>query len=455
MLPRMRKQWLVWVLGGALFFSLWFGMAKAGQAGRLATEVENKYMAAFHRLKWASEGLEERTALMSVAQDAELQLNYLADIRVLAAQAVEQMTTLPMLTLYLPEVGKFLQELESETDHLHAHVSTGNPLTNAERARIAYLHQKANRLDTELGHLGKVVSNNIIQWRSAVAETDPARASKRKGPILEGMRQVDVSLKGVGPTTPTGYVKPTVPNLGQPISAVEAAAMVKEFLDQPLQGEPVAAAPGAPGKLPVYYVSVTKVTGTKLTLGVSVAGGKVLFVLDGRPVTDRVQPREALVAQAKALLTRWGYGPTQLLRWEENAGTLVMDFAPEENGVLLLVDQVQVTLTMDNGELVGLDARAYWENHRDRQLGTATRTAGEASRHAGQVMAVRGAPRLVLTQDWRGQEHLAWETSGERDGSILTLHLDATTGQELRILRQSQEALPPYDRFTTQAVKSE
>lgn len=455
MLRRIGKRWLIWVLGGALFFSLWFGLAKAGQAGRLATEVENKYMAAFHRLKWASEGLEERMALVSVAQDAQLQLYYLADIRVLAAQAVEQMTTLPMLTLYLPEVGTFLQELETETDHLHALVSAGKPLTDAEHGRIAYLHQKTTRLDRELGDLGKVVSNNIIQWRSAVAETDPATASKRKGPILEAMRQVDASLKGVGPTTTAVALKPAAPDLGQPISSMEAAAVVKRFLDQPVQGEPVVAEPGAPGKLPVYYVSVTKATGTKLTLGVSVAGGKVLFVLDGRPVKDRVQSREALVAQAKALLTKWGYGSTQLLRWEENAGTLVMDFAPEENGVLLLVDQVQVTLTMDNGELVGLDARAYWENHRNRNLRTPTLTAGEAARHAGRAIAMKGAPRLVVTQDWRGQERLAWEASGARDGSIMTLHLDAATGEELRILRQTQEVLPPYDRLTTQAVKSE
>lgn len=454
MLGRMREQWLVWVLGGALFCSLWFGLAKAGQVGRLATEVENKYMAAFHRLKWASEGLEDRMALIAVAQDAHLQLHYLTEVRVLAAQAVEQMTTLPFLTLHLPEVGKFLGELETETDRLHAQALSSNGLTSTDRDRITYLHQKTARMDSELAELGQVVSMNIIQWRSAVAETDPARAGQRTGPIVAAMRRVDAALKGVRPATPVVY-KQEPTTLGPTISKAEAAAVVKRFLDQPLQGEPVVAAPGASGKLPVYYVSVTKANGTKLTLGVSVSGGKVLFVLDGRPVTGPTQPREALLGQAKALLAKWGYGPTQLLRWEENAGTLVMDFAPGEKGVLLLTDQVQVTLAMDNAELVGLDARAYWANHRTREMGSARVTAVEVARHAGKVMTVRGAPRLVVTQDWRGQERLAWETSGDRDGSAITLHLDASTGEELGILRQNHAVVPPYDRLTTQVIKSE
>lgn len=452
---RKRKRLTTWALGGALLLSLWFGLAKAGQVSRLSTEVENKYMAAFHRLKWASEELEERLALLQAAQDAQLQLFYLADMRVLAAQAVEQMTTLPLLTLHLPHVGQFLQELQTDTDHMHALVASGYSLTDEELGRMNYLHQKATRLEFELGELGEVVAPNLIHWSDTVKETDPTVAAKRMGPIVEAMHRVDDALKAVRPTQVALYQESSPVDLGAHVSAAEAVGAAKSFLDQPLAEEPTVAAPGAPGNLPVYYVAVTKVTGTKLTLGVSVSGGKVIFALDGRPVVAKTQEKIALVTNAKELFTKWGYGKVQLLRWEENAGTLVMDFAPEQDGVLLLTDQLQMTLAMDNGELVGFDARAYWQNHRPRKLTSVALTAAEAAQHAANVVDLMGAPRQVLTKDWRGRERLAWEATGEQNGALMTIHLDAETGQELRILRQSQQAIPAYDALTAELTKSE
>lgn len=452
---RKRRVWTLWVLGGALLLSIWFGLVKAGQAARLSTEVENKYMAAFHRLKWASEGVEERLALLQAAQDPQLQLFYLADLRVLAAQAVEQITTLPLLTLNLPEVGQFLHDLQTDTDHLHALVAAGYGLTGPELDRMNYLHQKSTRLELELGGLGQVVSSNLIHWSDAVKETDPAVAAKRMGPIVEAMHRVDEALKAVRPTTVTLYQESGPINLGPDVTAAEAVAAAKRFLDAPLVEEPTVSSPGAPGRLPVYYVAVTKATGTKLTLGVSVSGGKVIFALDGRPVVEKAQAKTALAAQARGLLAKWGYGPAELLGSEENAGTLVMDFVPQQDGVLLLTDQLQVILAMDNGELVGFDARAYWQNHRSRQLARATLTAAEAAQHASNVVDLMGAPRQVLTKDWRGRERLAWEATGAQNGALITIQLDAETGQELRILRPSQQATPAYDSLAAGATKSE
>lgn len=454
-LRKRRQRVTIWALGGALLCALWFGMAKAGQVSRLSVEVENKYMVAFHRLKWASEGLEERLALVQAAQDAPLQLSYLAEMRVLTAQAVEQMASLPLLTPQLPQVGSFLEELRLATDKMHAQVAAGSSLTRAEVAQVAYLHGKAVQLESELGHLGEVVSTNLVHWSDAVRETDPQVVTKRTGPIVEAIHRVDAALQALEPVQAIGEGAEEPIQLGQPISAAEAVEAVKRFLDQPLVGEPSVAAPTASGPLPVYYVAVTKATGTKLTVGVSTLGGRVLFALDGRPVTVRGQERALLVNRARALLAKWGYGEAELLSWEENAGTLLLDFAPVQDGVLLLTDQLQVTLAMDNGELVGFDARAYWQNHSPRRLADGGISAAAALQHAAKVVEPLGAPRKVLTKDWRGVERLAWEVTGEQSGALLSIHLDAETGKELRLLRRSQMERPTYDLLTAETAISE
>jgi spore germination protein len=439
-----RWRWAVWTLAILCVLAVWFGTVRAGQVGQLSIEAENKYMAAFHRLKWAAEGIEERLAKLQVATDRQLQLLYLADLRVLSAQAVEQMTTLPLLTVSLPEVTNFLQHLQAGTEQYHARLAGGEPLDLAANQRLADLHRKAARLEWELADLGQVLSTNLIRWSVAVAETDPGVQKAPPSPIVRVLQEIDLAMRDTNPLpTIEGEKLQPKTSLGAPISPDRARDIARAFADQPLAAEPTLVKSGAPGAIPIYYFSLRKATGDSLSLGITEAGGHLIFAMNGRPVGERREDSGRLEQEARFMLRRWGYGETRLISRIKNAGALVMDFAPVQDGVVLLPDRLQVTLAMDNSELLQLDTKAYWVNHRPREIGAPHVTREEAAQRGGARLRREGETLPVLIADRLGRERLAWEVTGRKGDQLMKVYIDATTGEEVDVVRFAGDPFPP------------
>src|SRR5690606_15796838 len=150
------------------------------------------------------------------------------------------------------------------------------------------------------------------------------------------------------------------------------AEAIKRFVDMPLKGEPVQTGVYDPEDkekgLSLYYFDATKENGLPMNFGVSVHGGHVIYMVDGRAVAEKKPAPGQLIAKATEMLAKWGFDSVALVSHAENDGTLVMDFAPVAGGVAIHTEMIRVMLAMDNGELVGYDARAYWVNHVDRDL---------------------------------------------------------------------------------------
>jgi spore germination protein len=439
-----RWRWAVWILAGLCVLAVWFGTVRAGQVGQLSIEAENKYMAAFHRLKWATEGIEERLAKLQVATDRRLQLLYLADLRVLGAQAVEQMTTLPLLTVSLPEVTNFLQHMQACTEQYHARLAGGESLDLVANQRLANLHRKAARLELKLADLGQVLSTNLIRWSVAVAETDPGVQKAPPSPIVRVLQEIDLAMRDTNslPAIEGGRLQPKT-SLGAPVSPDQAIGIARALVDQPLTVEPTLVKSGAPGTIPIYYLSLRKATGDSLSLGITEAGGHLLFAMNGRPVGERRADPARLEQEARFMLRRWGYGETCLVSRIQNAGALVMDFAPVQDGVVLLPDRLQVTLAMDDGELLQLDTKAYWINHRPRKIGAPHVTREEAVQQRGARLRREGEILLVLIADRIGRERLAWEVTGRMGDQVMKVYIDARTGEEVDVVRVAGDPLPP------------
>lgn len=449
------QRGLVWpylLLSVALLGAFSFGAYQTRQKNIFLRDAENKYMSAFHKLKWTSENIEERISKLMATNDPQLQESLLADLRVFSAQAVEHMSMLPIASMNTPRVTSFLNTLREQADEKHHKLAQGMGLTASDWASLTELRKQARFFEGELSNLLGLVGNNLIRWQPTVKATNPAQSGGASTPITKSVLGLDQRLPV--PPGEENSLSPGAGPLPQPrtdpgprVDPATASANIKRFIDLPLRGEPKLTKTfdqaDQTGGLSLYFFDAQKENGLALHFGVSIHGGHIIYMLDGRPVNQRRLSQADLVPRAREMLRKWGYPTAEFVSAVENDGTLVMDFAPVENGVSLQTELIKVSLAMDNGELVGFDARNYWINHQQRRLPAPKLTAAQARRRVAPALKVTEEPILSLVANRRGEERLAWEVRGDLEEQRFRVFVDASTGREIDLLRVAGDPAPP------------
>ncbi|HWI60749.1 MAG TPA: PepSY1/2 domain-containing protein [Symbiobacteriaceae bacterium] len=454
----MRSQrgvvWPYLLLGVALVGAMSFGWYQTRQKNQFALDAENKYMSAFHKLKWTSENIEERTARLLATNDPRLQESLLADLRVYSAQAVEHMSVLPLITTATPRVENFLNTLRDSSDRMHEKINQGQALTPEDWNTLTEMRKQSVFFESELANMLGIVGGGRIKWRDTVRATGPTQSGQTTTPITKSVVQLEKAL-----TPPPGEEKVLSPengplkrprtDPGPRVGAEQAVAAVRKFVDMPLKDAPQITGTSDPEDrehtFSLYFVSATKQNGTPLNFGISIHGGHVVYMLDGRPVTDKKFTVPQLVERAREMLRKRGYQTVDYISAVENDGTLVMDFAPVEQGVAVMVDKVKIMLAMDNGELVGFDAKNYWINRYARQFTKPALSSADARGRLAPRMKPDREPRLALVADRRFKERVVWEFQGAVDDQRFRVFIDAQSGEEVDVQRVSGDPAPPLN----------
>ena len=95
---------------------------------------------------------------------------------------------------------------------------------------------------------------------------------------------------------------------------------------------------------------------------------------------------------------------------------------------------VKIKVAMDNGEILGMDASAYWMNHRTRSFEAVSISREEAAALVSPQLTVDQVQLAVIPTDGGG-EKMCWEVDAHFGEARFFVYLDGQTGQEIRIFR--------------------
>lgn len=447
---RRAPVWPYALLSVALVGAFAFGAWQMRLKNQLALQNENTYMQAFHKLKWTSENLEDLTTKLLASNSPHMQQALLADLRVLSAQAVDHMAALPLLTVNIERTQNYLNTLRRTATTLHDKVSEGEKLTEQEWAQLAELRKQSAYFESQMGDMLGLVGGGNIRWADTVRATHPQSSGRGATPITRSVELLEQNWQPPpgeeGALDPRkSLLKPPPRDLGPRIDEARAVQAVKEFFPDELAEEPHVHGRQDPQdeahKFSLYYVAAKKKNGTPLDVGVSIHGGHVVFVVDGRMVKEAKFQQADLVPKGKTLLERLQYPPMEFISGVRNNNTMILTYAPvDPNGVVLLTDLVRMTFAQDNGEVLGFDATSYWQFYHERKLQQPALSEAEARAKASPRLQVERA-RLALIANRQHEETLAWELDGRTDDQRYTVYINAQTGREENIRRLQGE--PP------------
>ena len=218
--------------------------------------------------------------------------------------------------------------------------------------------------------------------------------------------------------------------LGQKtVTREEALALAREFL-----GADAEASPGADmgGSIPCWGVTL-RMGDLTLEAAVTKTGGKILWMTPDSADFERKMSLEQCRDSAVAFLSLRGFEGMESTYFQVYGGLAVISFAATQGDTLLYPDQIKVQLRMDTAQVVGIEARNYWQNHRPRGALVSTLTEEEARQYVNPRLAAGDGRLCLIPTD--GGEKLCWEFRGSFGGQDYLSYINARDGRQEELLQ--------------------
>ncbi len=174
----------------------------------------------------------------------------------------------------------------------------------------------------------------------------------------------------------------------------------------------------------------------ELCVSITERGGLLLYFM-GMPSGTKNDPpsdeeSERLHAAVSAYLTEHGFGKMEPSYAQYYAGTVVLNYAAVQNGVILYADLVKVYVDRETQQVIGLDAINYRFHHRERDLSQPILTEDDAKSSLSDSLTPEHTA-LALIPKSNTREVLCYEFKCTCGETFFIVYVNASSGAEEEI----------------------
>ena len=441
-----RKSWIApSVLSILLIAALVWGYNQYKISGQYETALDNYYQRLFYDVKSNVEKIQTSLAKALVAKSKERNVLLFTQIMNDAADAKDKLAQMPMDSSEAASTVKFLTQASDYSYYLIQKHLEGVDITPEQRAALKDIRLNTEQFNSELTALSDSISDNNFMVGMANAgiqggNSDGLASNTFVTSLVNLDKEVAKSPELIydGPFADQMLNKKPVGLTGNQVDMNQAQQIALNFVGNNATGNILAFEEGAninDLRIPAYTFQVESNQGRDILTYVSVSkqGGKVLNLNNPRGVTQKNLSVEQGQQRALEFLKSKGFQnmePNYSLRYD---GTVLYNFTYTQDNVTIYPDLVKVKVALDNGEIVGFDAAAYYLNHQDRNLNQVTLTEAQAKEKVKTDFAIDSI-RLALIPKGE-KEVVCYEFKGKYEGADYIVYINGETGQEEQILQ--------------------
>lgn len=433
----MMRRWILPILTGLLLFACVAGLAlEAQRAERAERMLEEIYQSALLETAEQTQALSLALEKLLVTGDAAQGTRMLQRVSRLAEDVRRNLTLLPLSHEAMAPTLIFANQLAEYAAVLLPELVQQRRLSAEDRSQLEELLTGCTQLGSRLALARHAMERGGLTLLSAEGafSAEPSvvrRPLEALGDADHGMQYPTLVYDGAfSDARQTGHPR-GLPE--ETVTQAQALEIARAFVgeDRVLA---VRAAPAVTGAMAAWGVTV-ETKDVRLNLEITQQGGKPLWMMPETAGFAATISPEACQARAADFLRQHGFDAMEAtFRQQYGDGLLLVCFAAVQGDWLLYPDLVKVQVRMDTGEVVGLEAHGYWQNHEPRALPAPGLTAEQAQAHLPEGVALTSSPRLCVIPQG-GTERLCYECRIRRGEGEYLLYLDADTGQEAELLK--------------------
>lgn len=351
-----------------------------------------------------------------------------------AGYAKDRLNSLPIDNLKVQNTNKLLSQVGDYCVSLSKSYAQGNEITQEQRNNLMKLNKYSEAMLREMVTISDEIRTGAISLKKVKAETKEQVSNKQVANIAEGFNEFEEgftaypSLIYDGPFSDHIMQREPERLKGEAnVTKDEAkriAAKATLLSESQLKDEH-----DEDSRMPSYCFSADG-----LDISVTKKGGFVSYLLKSREVKEQKISVKDAQTKARTFMDTLKIGAMVTSYYEISNNIITINYAYTQNDIIVYPDLVKVSVAMDNGEIMGYDARGYLMNHKEREISAPKYTMEEAAENVSNQLQIESGRLAVIPSDGLSEVFCYEFNCKTPDGKPILVYINANTKVEEQIL---------------------
>lgn len=436
-----KNKYMYWILSAVIAALLVFSIFQYSKMQSLKINIENNYNRAFHELVNYVDDIDtllQKSMLVSSATQISTISSELFRQTTAAKACLGQ---LPISEVQLENTEKFLSQIGDFTYMLSQNSINNKDINEEEYKTLEKLSGYAQQLNSNLVKMQQDIYDGNINFatiKEKSANYLDNSASAKGGDIISGFEEVEKefheypSLIYDGPFSEhIQNLKPALLEGKESINSDKGLEIARNFLGDRGQNL-VFSGESENTPIPAYSYS-SKYEDREIYISISKKGGYPVYFIDTKTPGPVALDFSQAIQKAKEFLTQKGYTSLTESYYEKSDGIATINFAYTQSDIICYSDLIKVKVSLDDGEIVGMEAHGYIMNNRHRDFQEIKISKDEAIKLINPHLSVSYSGLCLIPKDSK-KEVLCYEFKGNHNGKNFLIYINTENGYEEQIL---------------------
>ena len=435
---RFKKHILPIIIGiliiaiGTLSYFLYKNMEKTKIAN------ENMYNSNLYELMNYVQNVETYLAKATISSSSTHAAETLTYLWREANLAETYLSNLPVQSQELENTAKFLNQVSDYSYSLSRKNIRGQELSDEDFNNLEELHKYSTSLEDTLNQLAWDIENGSVSWKE-LAKTKKDQFSQAVDSQIDMFSTLEENFHEYSGLIYDGAFSEHMTNsepkmiTGEEVTEEDAKNKVREFMKDKKIQEINTLEQSQNTNIPAYNFSVKTEEQDSYAISVSKKGCYVVYSNCNRNIGEQVLSYEDANKKGQEFLEKVGIQNMQSTYYLNESGILTINYAYNQDGVVVYPDLIKVKVALDNGEILGFESTGYLNNHTERTIDKNIISKEQAKKTLNKNLNIKSEDLAIIPTEYK-TEILCYEFKGTVDNREFIVYINAKTGEEEDIL---------------------
>lgn len=417
---------------------IWLGYNLYTKNNESVIASENMYNQALYQLVDYMQNVENYLAKSMISTSATHGAETLTNLWREANLAQTYLAMLPIESQELENTSKFLNQVSDYSYALSRKNIVGKELTDDDLKNLEDLYEYSVNLSNIVNQISTDLNDGNISWSNLTGDESTQFAQQVSGD-LDISSTLEENFHEYSGLIYDGAYSEHITNkdkkglTGNKISEDEATKIVEDFIGKDNIEEISNLGYSENANIPSYTYSVNTKKEDNISITISEKGGHIIYFNSNRDVLVENLTNDEAKDKGLEFLKQKGINNMQATYYLKDEGILTVNYAYEQDNILMYPDLIKVKIALDDGEILGMETTGYLNNHFERKDLKVKITKEQAKEKINKKLDIKSERLTVIPTEWES-EILCYEFKGEINDKDYLVYINAKTGEEEDIL---------------------